>query len=241
MHRLRSSSLRSLAYCSIMLSFLSNFIFLAILLGIRVESFASPMRWHDGKSSSTSISYSSGYGPVVVDINSPDDLKDFVLADDRLAVIKVYADWCKTCRKFDLRYRKVACTWGDTNAPYGFEGSEFSNLVRFSQMEYGANEEMCKLLDATKLPYILIYKRESGKMAGFTCPPSKSQLLVDALHKYALPQVDDLTSREEADSANYWSKVDRILAEGVDLMQYIMPEIQEEDGYAVYTNPSSFD
>lgn len=50
---------------------------------------------------------------------------------------------------------------------------------------------MCELLDATKIPYILVYKREGGKVAGFTCPPRKINKLVNVLHEHALPLVDD--------------------------------------------------
>lgn len=121
------------------------------------------------------------HGPIISDITSPDDLKDFVTKDDRVGVIKVYADWCKTCKQFDLRFRKVASQWGEMN---GSDGEyEFSNSVRFAQMEYGANEEICKLLNATRVPFILVYQRKAGKLAGFKCPPSKIQMLIDILHK----------------------------------------------------------
>ena len=74
--------------------------------------------------------------PVVVDIKSPDDLKNFVTEDDRPAVIKVYAEWCKTCKQLDIRYRKVALIWGGTVGTASKQ-TEFSNTVRFAQMEYG--------------------------------------------------------------------------------------------------------
>ena len=74
---------------------------------------------------------------------------DFVIEDERLSIIKVYASWCKTCKVFDVRYRKLANQMGDLS----------TGNVRFAEMQYDnpANEEMCKLLNATQLPYILIY------------------------------------------------------------------------------------
>lgn len=86
-----------------------------------------------------------------------------------------------------------------------------------------ANEEMCKMLNATKVPYILIYKRDSGKLAGFACPPSKVQLLIDALHEHALPSSYDVDTSE--------LELEQILSEGVELVQGFLPELQEGSGY----------
>ena len=50
------------------------------------------------------------------------------------------------------------------------------------------NEEMCRLLNATKLPYILMYKGSKGKVTDFQCGPAKFQLLVDAVNEHADPE-----------------------------------------------------
>lgn len=104
-------------------------------------------------------------------IQQPQDLLEFVVADERLSIVKVFASWCKTCKVFDVRYRKLAHQLG-------------SGPVRFAEMQYDtpANEEMCKLLNATKLPYILIYRGSKGKVADFQCSPAKFQLLVDTVN-----------------------------------------------------------
>jgi hypothetical protein len=47
------------------------------------------------------------------------------------------------------------------------------------------HEEMCRLLNATKLPYILIYKGSRGKVSDFQCGPTTFQLLIDEIGKYA--------------------------------------------------------
>ena len=120
-------------------------------------------------------------------IQQPQDLLSFVVADERLSIVKVYASWCKTCKVFDIRYRKLASQLGggDVVQP---------GPVRFAEMQYDtpANEEMCKLLNATKLPYILIYRGSQGKVADFQCTPAKFQVLVDT--------VNDLLSNDENDS-----------------------------------------
>ena len=53
------------------------------------------------------------------------------------------------------------------------------------------NEEMCKLLDATKLPYMLLYKGSKGKVADFQCGPAKFQMLVDAVNEFADPVLEE--------------------------------------------------
>jgi len=70
--------------------------------------------------------------PIIFDITCPDDLKEFVVKDDRPAVIKVYSNWCRTCKHFDLRYKNVALNWGEQNGGGGI----YSNRARFAQMEY---------------------------------------------------------------------------------------------------------
>ena len=82
---------------------------------------------------------------------------------------------------FDVRYRKLASQYRDD--------SIISNgrRVRFAEMQYDDpnNEEMCTLLNATKLPYILMYKGSRGKVHEFQCSPSKFKLLIDAVNEYA--------------------------------------------------------
>ena len=106
------------------------------LFGLGVQSFALLRAIPHRLRSSFSFSRGDEFGPIISDINSPDEFKEFVNADDRLAVIKVYADWCKTCRLFDIRYRKVASSWGERFRSNPAEETEYSNLVRFAQIEY---------------------------------------------------------------------------------------------------------
>ena len=77
---------------------------------------------------------------TIVDITSPDQLHDFVVKDDRLAVIMVYSHWCRTCRQFDMRYRNLALNWGEQKDEVG---GIYSNRARFAKMEYSGESLLC--------------------------------------------------------------------------------------------------
>ncbi|KAL3768223.1 hypothetical protein ACHAWO_006245 [Cyclotella atomus] len=119
----------------------------------------------------------------VFSIQQPQDLLDFVVEDERLSVVKVFASWCKTCQVFDVRYRKLANQYSDKSD----NGILQQGQVRFAEMQYDNpnNEEMCKLLNATKLPYIIMYKGSKGKVDEFQCGPGTFQVLVDKVREYA--------------------------------------------------------
>ena len=91
--------------------------------------------------------------------------------------MKVCASWCKTCAVFDIRYYKLASQLGDTHT------STKSNAKLVSS-DNPNNENTCRLLNATKLPYILMYKGSKGKVADFQCGPAKFQMLLDAVNEY---------------------------------------------------------
>lgn len=99
-----------------------------------------------------------------------------------------------------------------------------------------ANEEICKLLKATKVPYILIYKRSEGEVARFACPPSKMQLLIDALHEHASPLNDDLLPMSLSEEPTIEplmedDSIESTLMKGSEMMDALMPEIQKQAGY----------
>lgn len=101
---------------------------------------------------------------------------------------------------------------------------------------YTANEEICKLLKATKVPYILIYKRNEGLVTSFPCSPSKIQLLIDALHEHASPLNDDLSTSisEEPEFEQLLEGdigIESTLMKGSEMMDVLMPKIQQQSGH----------
>ncbi|KAL7472599.1 hypothetical protein ACHAXS_012962 [Conticribra weissflogii] len=121
--------------------------------------------------------------------------------------VKVFASWCKTCQIFDIRYRKLASQLSDqytlvsdpinsnnngNNNPQSYQLTR-RGPVRFAEMQFDDpnNEEMCRLLNATKLPYILMYKGSKGKVADFQCGPSNFQRLIDEVNEFMDPMDED--------------------------------------------------
>lgn len=121
-------------------------------------------------------------------IQTPQEFLAFLAQDDRLCVIKVYAEWCVICKQFDLRYRKLVNKEGDKMDINGVVVDP--GRVRFAEMDFNLNEDLCRRLDATRLPYVLMYQGASGtagKITGFQCGPSNFQRVVNELNQHAGP------------------------------------------------------
>ncbi|KAL3808360.1 hypothetical protein ACHAXA_003848 [Cyclostephanos tholiformis] len=141
----------------------------------------------------------------IFSIQQPQDLLDFVIEDERLSVV------------FDMRYRRLASQFGDDQP-----GTRDNVIVkkrgraRFAEMQYDNpnNKEMCQLLNATKLPYILMYKGSRGKVDEFQCSPAQFQRLIDAVNELADPQtvlVDGGTASNGAEgSENFVDELNEV-------------------------------
>lgn len=136
----------------------------------------------------------------IFSVRQPEDLLDFVVEDERLSVVKVYASWCKTCKQFDMRYRKIASQFGDKyNDTKTAKSAQISKRgrARFAEMELkGQNAEILYSIIANSkqpisLPYILMYKGSSGMVKDFNCIPSKFRVLADAVNELADPVITE--------------------------------------------------
>lgn len=84
-------------------------------------------------------------------------------------------------------------------------------------------------------------------MAGFTCPPNKFQLLIDALHEHALPpnpptlEVFEPVTQSRFGSDMHIMEMEQFLAEGSALVQDIIPDLQDEAGFDPNECPRSFE
>ncbi|KAL7495139.1 hypothetical protein ACHAWT_003718 [Skeletonema menzelii] len=131
--------------------------------------------------------------PNIVKIQSHQDYVNFLQEDDRLCLVKFYASWCKSCKRFGVSFRHLAFEEGDHLNPNG-EVVHVGN-VRFAEVEYSQCAQLCKTLKVRKLPTVHYYKRGDGKLSELTCKPSQFQLVVDEMNRLVDGNgVDDIES-----------------------------------------------
>jgi len=107
--------------------------------------------------------------PAIVTINGREELIDFLKDDDRLCIIKFYASWCKSCARFGLKFNQLARNHGDVIDKKGNIVKEGN--MRFAEIEYGQNKQLCKAIGIKKLPFVQLYKTNTGKIDEFVCGP----------------------------------------------------------------------
>ena len=121
----------------------------------------------------------------ITTVNSPQGLLDFLAEDDRLCVVKVHANWCRICKKFDLQWRKLISSEGDKLDASG--NLSVPGRIRFAEIEYTVNEDLVRRLEATRMPHVIFYagqKGLAGKLTHFQCGPSAFGLVVDSCNYF---------------------------------------------------------
>lgn len=72
------------------------------------------------------------------------------------SMIRFYAPFCKACRAFGIKFRKLATERGDrTNAAGGVVRR---GDARFGEIEYSSNVRLCKNLSIKTFPAVIIYR-----------------------------------------------------------------------------------
>ena len=140
--------------------------------------------------------------PNIVKIQSHQDYINFLQEDDRLCLVKFYASWCKSCKRFGVSFRHLAFDEGDHLNPNG-EVVHVGN-VRFAEVEYSQCVQLCKTLKVKKLPTVHYYKEGEGKLSELTSKPSQFQLVVDEMNRL----VDGKSDSDTIDDTFVDSEVD---------------------------------
>jgi len=102
-------------------------------------------------------------------IKKQDGLDEFLSADDRICVVKFYAPFCKACRAFGIKFRKLATEKGDRINAAG--ETIRAGDARFGEIEYSSNIKLCKSLSVKKFPTVLLFRggKNSEKLSEIVC------------------------------------------------------------------------
>lgn len=74
--------------------------------------------------------------------------------------------------------------------------------VRLASIEFGANTSLCRALGIKRLPYVHIYKSPVGRIADFSCGPSKFSMLEEKLKRYTSMSNEELTFEKDMDKGS---------------------------------------
>lgn len=96
-----------------------------------------------------------GKKAYITKLNSLEELQRFLEEDDRMAAIKFYAPWCKTCQRLGLQFQKLATEFGDGVASRKMvEGS-----LRFAEVTFSpqTNHFIQDQLKVQAVPTLQLY------------------------------------------------------------------------------------
>ncbi|CAM9844546.1 unnamed protein product, partial [Discosporangium mesarthrocarpum] len=69
-------------------------------------------------------------------LETMDDYLEMLAAHpDKLVVVKVFAGFCRACKAFDVKYRRMSIEYADDD-------------IHFCEMDWMKNRELCKSLQA---------------------------------------------------------------------------------------------
>lgn len=110
--------------------------------------------------------------PSIAKITTSKEFIEFLEEDDRICIIKFHATWCQICRSVRRKFAKFALTFGDRAIinPVSTE-SVLRGRVRFAEVEWSENVELCKALNVKKFPFIMMYERRE-KIGAFSTGPA---------------------------------------------------------------------
>ncbi|OSX73360.1 hypothetical protein BU14_0353s0004 [Porphyra umbilicalis] len=109
---------------------------------------------------------------VVAPITSFDEYMEMLQASSGgVAVLKFYAPWCRSCRAIAPKVARLA--------------HEFPE-IRFYEIDYEANKELCWRLGVKNLPTFHFYSGAAGRVEDFNAGPARAHVIREKVVEYAL-------------------------------------------------------
>lgn len=127
--------------------------------------------------------------PVTL-ITSPEHFLSYLSEDsERITIVRFHAKWCRACNAFDKRFQKLIKKAGDT---YSKDGSVISQgLVRFADIDYEANKDLCRALEIDRFPAVNFYKSlDPGLLETLVCESRLFKSVVDTLNRLTVKEND---------------------------------------------------
>ena len=100
----------------------------------------------------------------ITSIHKKDSLEKFLHQDERLCVIKVFAPFCRACKAFGKKFRKLAIDRGDAINSIGEIAR--NGDARFGEIDFSS--KLVKELGIKQFPTVLIY-RKSEMLSEIAC------------------------------------------------------------------------
>eukprot|EP00585_Thalassiosira_rotula_P025211 CAMPEP_0196238050 /NCGR_PEP_ID=MMETSP0913-20130531/6860_1 /TAXON_ID=49265 /ORGANISM="Thalassiosira rotula, Strain GSO102" /LENGTH=184 /DNA_ID=CAMNT_0041519715 /DNA_START=100 /DNA_END=655 /DNA_ORIENTATION=+ len=128
-------------------------------------------------------------------IEKPDGLDSFLQEDDRLCVIKLHAPYCKACRAFGIKFRKIAMEKGDliNTAKEKVRAGD----ARFGAIDYASNVKLCKNLGVKKFPTVLIFRGGEKGTGGGRGEKLREIVCKQSAVEDIVGEIDELLSMKE--------------------------------------------
>ena len=99
---------------------------------------------------------------------------DEALRFDGITVVKFYAPWCAMCRRVGPSYKKAAAE----------SGEESDNDVRFYEVNFAENKDLCRRERVFTLPMVHFYTRSMGRINRFTLTTNADKVIARELDHY---------------------------------------------------------
>uniref|UniRef100_A0A7S4UFB6 Thioredoxin domain-containing protein n=1 Tax=Ditylum brightwellii TaxID=49249 RepID=A0A7S4UFB6_9STRA len=127
----------------------------------------------------------------IYEISGAGDFIDFLSEEEEtINVVRFQATWCRACKRFDLRYHKLLHDYlGEDHF-----ANKTSVAVRFADVDFDKNHNLCDTLGVTRLPHVQMYRKKAADSGGeddgpkrlcaFSCEPEMYHKVTDKLHYF---------------------------------------------------------
>jgi len=115
----------------------------------------------------------------ITSIQKKESLEKFLLEDDRLCVVKFYAPFCKACKAFGKKFRKLAIDRGDAINSIG-EVARHGD-ARFGEIDFSSR--LVKELGIKKFPTVVIW-RGNEMLSEITCKNDAIEKITDEMNNH---------------------------------------------------------